>query len=81
MTTKLTLSIDKEVIKQSKQFAASQNRSLSDLIESYLRAITSFEVQNIKVTDKVNSLRGSFKVPDGFDYKKVLVDEIIRKHG
>ena len=81
MTTKLTLSIDKEVIKQSKQFAASQNRSLSDLIESYLRAITSFEVQNIKVTDKVNSLRGSFKVPDGLDYKKLLEDEIIRKHG
>ena len=81
MATKLTLSIDKKVIEQSKQFAASQNRSLSDLIEAYLRTITSIQVKNFKVTAKVNSLRGSFKVPDGFDYKKVLVDEIIRKHG
>jgi Family of unknown function (DUF6364) len=81
MTTKLTLSIDKEVIAQSKRYAAAQNRSLSELIESYLRAITSEEGKNIKVTDKVSSLRGSFKVPDGFDYKKVLVDEISRKHG
>lgn len=81
MTTKLTLSIDKDVIEQSKKFAASHNRSLSDLIESYLKAITSAEGKNIKVTDKVSSLRGSFKVPDGFDYKKVLVDEITRKHG
>lgn len=81
MTTKLTLSIDKDVIKQSKKFAAAHNRSLSDLIESYLKAITSAEGKNIKVTDKVSSLRGSFKVPEGFDYMKVLVDEIIRKHG
>lgn len=81
MTTKLTLSIDKEVIEQSKQFAASQNRSLSDLIESYLRTITSVQEKNIKVTDKISSLHGSFKVPDGFDYKKELEEEIIKKHG
>lgn len=81
MTAKLTLSIDKDVIELSKKFAAAHNRSLSDLIESYLKAITSAEGKNFKVTDKVSSLRGSFNVPEGFDYKKVLVDEIIRKHG
>ena len=81
MTTKLTLSIDKEVIEQSKKFAASHNRSLSDIIESYLRTITISVGENIKVTGKVSSLRGSFKTPDGFDYKKVLEEEIIKKHG
>ena len=81
MSTKLTLTIDKNVIEQSKKFAASHNRSLSDLIESYLKAITSADGNNIKVTDKVSSLCGSFNVPDGFDYKKVLVDEITRKYG
>jgi hypothetical protein len=90
MTTKLTLSIDKEVIEQSKRYAASQNRSLSALIESYLRTITISEGKTtiavskgktIGMTVKVNSLRGSFKVPADFDYKKVLQEEIIRKHG
>lgn len=81
MTTKLTLSIEKEVIEQSKRYAASQNRSLSDLIESYLRTITVTEGKNIEITNKVKSLSGSFKAPADFDYKKVLVEEIIRKHG
>ncbi len=81
MTTKLTLSIEKEVIEQSKRYAASQNRSLSDLIESYLRTITVTEGKNIEITNKVKSLCGSFKAPADFDYKKVLVEEIIRKHG
>jgi len=81
MTTKLTLSIEKEVIEQSKRYAASQNRSLSDLIESYLRTITVTEKKSIEITDKVKSLSGAFKAPADFDYKKILEEEIIRKHG
>jgi hypothetical protein len=81
MTTKLTLSIEKEVIEQSKRYAASQNRSLSDLIESYLRAITVAEGKSVEITNKVKSLGGSFKAPSDMDYKKVLLEEIIRKHG
>lgn len=81
MTTKLTLSIDKEVIVQSKRYAASQNRSLSELIESYLRTIAIPPGKTIEITSKVKSLRGSYKAPDDFDYKKVLQEEISRKHG
>ena len=81
MTTKLTLSIDKEVIVQSKRYAASQNKSLSELIESYLRTIAIPSGKTIEITSKVKSLRGSYKAPDDFDYKKVLQEEISRKHG
>jgi hypothetical protein len=81
MTAKLTLSIDKDVIEQSKLYAASQNRSLSDLIESFLRTVTVTEGKNVEITTRVKALRGSFKAPVDFDYKKVLQEEIIRKHG
>ncbi len=81
MTTKLTLSIDKKIIARSKKYAAAQNRSLSDLVESYLRSITQNSVSTPLVTDKVKRLQGSFRVPPGFDYKKILQEEIIRKHG
>ncbi len=80
MTTKLTLSMDKKVIEKSKKYAASQNRSLSDLIESYLKSIIT-PGETIKVSNRVKTLRGSFKAPPGFDYKKVLQEEIVRKHG
>jgi len=81
MTTKLTLSIEKEVIEQSKRYAASQNRSLSDLVESYLKTIIGTEKKSVEITTRIKSLKGSFKAPTDFDYKKVLREEIIRKHG
>ena len=80
MTTKLTLSMDKRVIEKSKKYAASQNRSLSDLIESYLKSVIT-PGEPIKVSNRVKALRGSFKAPPGFDYKKILQEEILRKHG
>ena len=84
MTTKLTLSIDKKVIEKSKKYAASQNRSLSDIIESYLRSISAPDIKTAKQTSsRIRALRGSIKVPADFDfdYKRIIRDEIIRKHG
>lgn len=93
MTTKLTLSIDKKVIEKSKKYAAAQNRSLSDLVEAYLRAITESKPESKslgnkipEMTDKVRKLRGSFKLPHGLDikdldYKEVIREQIIKKYG
>ncbi|MEO6130522.1 MAG: DUF6364 family protein [Saprospiraceae bacterium] len=80
MTTKLTLSMDKDVIEKSKKYAESQHRSLSDLIESYLKSLTSDQKSIINSSKKLKSLRGSFKAPVDYDYKKVLEQEISRKH-
>ena len=40
MNTKLTLSIDMDVIRRAKGFAKNSNRSLSEIIESYLDKFT-----------------------------------------
>jgi predicted HicB family RNase H-like nuclease len=37
MKSKLTLTLDKDVIKKAKEYAATQERSLSNLVESYLK--------------------------------------------
>ena len=84
MNTRLTLSINKRIIEKSKKYAASQNRSLSDLIESYLRSVTASEVKTTHQTSsKIQALRGSIKVPPDFDYdyKKMIRNEIILKNG
>ena len=41
MSTKLTLLIDEFVIKDAKDYALKTGRSVSQLVESYLKAITS----------------------------------------
>ena len=48
MTTKLTLSLDKEVIESAKEYAKSQGRSLSNVIEEYLKLVTKQKIEKKK---------------------------------
>lgn len=40
MTTKLTLSVERRVVQKAKQYARTQNTSLSRIITEYLRYLT-----------------------------------------
>ncbi|WP_254562564.1 DUF6364 family protein [Dyadobacter diqingensis] len=40
MNTKLTLTIDDAIVDKAKQYARQEGRSLSDLVENYLKAVT-----------------------------------------
>lgn len=73
MNTKLTLTIDKETIGKAKYYASQRGRSLSDIVECYLKAITQQEKnQEVEISSQIKSLKGSFSVPDDFDYKEEL---------
>ena len=73
MNSKLTLTIEKSVIMKAKIYARSKGRSLSDLIENYLKMITHEDGgPELETTPIVKLLRGSFKAPDDFDYKEQL---------
>jgi len=82
MNTKLTLTIEKEVIKRAKKYANKKNRSLSDIIENYLKMLTTNENKNEseQLNPIVESLRGSFKMPKNMDYKKELRQRTEKKY-
>jgi hypothetical protein len=81
MDAKLTLNMDREIAGKAKKYARSKGRSLSDLVEDYLRFLTSqMETDQLKISPRVKSLLGSIKVPEGFDYKKELSERLIEKH-
>ena len=81
MNSKLTLTIEQSVIEKAKKYARKRERSLSDLIENYLKALTSEEVnKEEELTPTVKSLKGSFKLPENFDYKKELTDRLSEKY-
>ena len=46
MNTKLTLTIEREIIERGKNYAKGKNRSLSDIIENYLKILTKEERNN-----------------------------------
>lgn len=81
MNTKLTLTIDKQVITKAKKYAKNSGRSLSDLIESYLKnVVSSIDKGEFEISPRVKALMGSFKVPDDFDYKKELSNALNEKY-
>ncbi len=80
MNTKLTLTIEQSVIEKAKKYARKRERSLSDLIENYLKALTEEEAGESELAPTVRALRGSFKMPEGFDYKKELTDRLSEKY-
>ncbi len=81
MNTKLTLTINQNIIEKAKKYAKTRGRSLSDIIENYLKAITS-EVDRTESaeTPVVKSLKGSFKAPAAFDYKNELTKALNEKY-
>ncbi len=81
MNTKLTLTIEPSVIQRAKLYAKQTNRSLSGIIENYLRVITGAEIKSeTEITPLVRALRGSFKAPSDFDYIQELSKSLSEKY-
>jgi len=81
MNTKLTLTIEQTVIEKAKIYAKGKGHSLSGIIENYLKVITKDdETSETLITPIVKSLKGSFKAPADFDYKKELEKGLSEKY-
>jgi hypothetical protein len=84
MDSKLTVKMDQEIIAKAKKYAALQGRSLSDLLESYLKSLV---IRKKTLTDKeihispfVKSLSGKFKLPVENNYKNQYIDYLDKKY-
>lgn len=81
MNSKLTLTIEKTVIDKAKKYAKRKGHSLSAIIENYLKVITKDGTKSeIELTPVVRALKGSFKAPSDFDYKKELSKSLSKKY-
>ena len=81
MNTKLTLTIEQTIIEKAKKYANGKGRSLSDIVENYLKAITKEDNNvSIELTPIVQSLKGTFKAPKNIEYKKELSKRLTEKY-
>jgi hypothetical protein len=83
MNTKLTLTIEKEVIEIAKKYAKEKNQSLSEMVENYFKLITVSrrEIKEKQLSPKVRKLRGIIKIDQNMDYKQILTEELSKKYG
>jgi len=82
MNTKLTLSLEKEVIEQAKIYAKGTGRSLSEMVEKYFRSIVSKpEIDDENIDPKIKKLIGIVKLPTDFDMEKAKEAHYKEKYG
>ena len=88
MNTKLTLSLEKEVIEKAKIYAKGTGRSLSEMVENYFRNLVSRSQNDTKIEDeygdidpKLKKLIGILKLPEDFDMEKVKEEYHKEKYG
>ena len=83
MSKKLTLSIEQDVIEKAKRYAKLQGRSLSNIIEEYLKSISSESLINEKqeLSNILKELQGSIKLSKNLkSYKEILEDALLEKY-
>lgn len=81
MSTKLTITIDKNVIEKAKKYAKGKKNSLSNIIENYLKTLVAEDKKETsELSPIVKSLKGSFKADKDFDYKKELTKRLSDKY-
>lgn len=69
--SKLTLSVEKDVIARAKRYARQQRVSVSEMVETYLAAVAESPTRSAKVSPPIlRSIRGSLKKADIQEYKK-----------
>jgi hypothetical protein len=83
MNTKLTLTLEKEVIEIAKVYAKEKGQSLSEMVENYFKFVT---VDHVKTKEKqlsikVKKLRGIIKTDNNVDYKQIITEELSKKYG
>ncbi|NNE14390.1 MAG: hypothetical protein HKN51_05405 [Saprospiraceae bacterium] len=82
MKTKLSLTIEKEIIEIAKKYAKEKGQSLSDMIENYFKLIT-HERRKLKpnqLSPRVKRLRGIIKTDQKLVNKKTLTEELINEY-
>jgi hypothetical protein len=85
MKAKLTLSIEKELIETAKQYARENGRSLSELVELFLKKIypspnSESSTLNEPLPPAIAKLKGSLNPPLSNNYKAELEQALIERY-
>jgi len=80
MNSKLTLSLDTNVIERAKAYARKKNTSLSKMIETYLGHITSNTYPSDEIAPIVKSLSGVFEPPEEYNSKAEYKKHVLKKY-
>ena len=84
MDAKLTLKLDKSVIDKAKRYASLHQKSLSRMIEAYLKSLTEKDFpepdDDFDISPYVKSMQTGVRMPADIDYKQSYDDFLREKY-
>lgn len=82
MNAKLTLKLDKAVIKQAKVYAQKKQQSLSALVEDYFRFLLDREQESSipDISPTVQELSGIIQLDDDIDLHEEYTNYLLKKY-
>lgn len=80
MQTKLTLSVDQQIIEQAKAYAKRKGISLSKLVQEFLKQKATEAEEEMEVPEQLKGIYGAFEIPEDFDYKKEKAKYLLEKY-
>lgn len=73
MTTKLTLSIDEEIVKKAKRISQFRGKSVSKIIEEYIISLPEKEPKKTSSIREIsNMLKDGTSIPEDVNYKEFI---------
>lgn len=73
MNTKLTLSINEEIVKKAKRISQYRGKSVSKIIEEYFSSLPEKEPKKTaSIREISNMLKSGTAIPDNLDYKEFI---------
>ena len=79
-TTKLTLSVEPEIVREAKRSAAEQNTSLSALFARLLRAMSKHHSADLDTSPITRRATGLVKLPNEVEDAELLTRGLVAKH-
>lgn len=82
MDAELTIKLDKQILEKAKDYASSNNRNLSFMIESFLKSLVERNANtiNVEISSYVKSISTGVKIPADFDYKQEYTNYLTNKY-
>ncbi len=68
MKSKLTISIEKEILERAQTFSFKTEKSLSEMIEIYLDTLTKTDY-HFELSSKLKSIDGAVQLPSDFEIR------------
>jgi hypothetical protein len=79
--TKLTLSVQPDVLRTAKRLAKARKTSVSSMFSQFVKSAASADGTPHKIGPLTRKMTGVLKLPPGKDYKEFLTDALMEKYG